>query len=44
MEWRAMALPWRVLSAVILAAGEVLMLHPATGTLKSSSVWRRWFS
>lgn len=26
------------------AAGEVLMLHPATGTLKSSSVWRRWFS
>ena len=26
------------------AAGEVLVLHPATGTLKSSSVWRRWFS
>jgi ABC-type lipoprotein export system ATPase subunit len=25
-------------------ASEVLMLHPATGTLKSSSVWRRWFS
>lgn len=27
-----------------VAADEVLMLHPATGTLKSSSVWRRWFS
>jgi ABC-type transporter Mla maintaining outer membrane lipid asymmetry ATPase subunit MlaF len=26
------------------AADEVLVLHPATGTLKSSSVWRRWFS
>ena len=26
------------------AADEVLELHPATGTLKSSSVWRRWFS
>ena len=25
-------------------ADEVLVLHPATGTLKSSSVWRRWFS
>jgi ABC-type transporter Mla maintaining outer membrane lipid asymmetry ATPase subunit MlaF len=27
-----------------VAADEVLVLHPATGTLKSSSVWRRWFS
>jgi ABC-type transporter Mla maintaining outer membrane lipid asymmetry ATPase subunit MlaF len=26
------------------AADEVRVLHPATGTLKSSSVWRRWFS
>jgi ABC-type transporter Mla maintaining outer membrane lipid asymmetry ATPase subunit MlaF len=26
------------------AADEVLVLHPATGTLNSSSVWRRWFS
>jgi ABC-type transporter Mla maintaining outer membrane lipid asymmetry ATPase subunit MlaF len=26
------------------AADEVLVLHPATGTLKSSSGWRRWFS
>jgi len=26
------------------AADEVLVLHPATGTLKPSSVWRRWFS
>jgi ABC-type lipoprotein export system ATPase subunit len=26
------------------AADEVLMLHPATGTLKLSSGWRRWFS
>ena len=25
-------------------ASEVFVLHPATGTLKSSSVWRRWFS
>jgi ABC-type sulfate/molybdate transport systems ATPase subunit len=25
-------------------ADEVLVLHPATGTLKSSSGWRRWFS
>jgi ABC-type transporter Mla maintaining outer membrane lipid asymmetry ATPase subunit MlaF len=27
-----------------VAADEVLVLHPATGTLKSSSGWRRWFS
>ena len=27
-----------------VAADEVRVLHPATGTLKSSSVWRRWFS
>jgi ABC-type transporter Mla maintaining outer membrane lipid asymmetry ATPase subunit MlaF len=26
------------------AADEVLVLHPATGTLKSSSGWRRWFT
>ena len=26
------------------AAAAVLTLHPATGTLKSSSGWRRWFS
>lgn len=26
------------------AADEVRVLHPATGTLKSSSGWRRWFS
>ena len=26
------------------AADDVLMLEPATGTLKSSSGWRRWFS
>jgi len=26
------------------AADEVLVLEPATGTLKPSSVWRRWFS
>ena len=26
------------------AADEVLVLHPATGTLKSPSGWRRWFS
>jgi ABC-type transporter Mla maintaining outer membrane lipid asymmetry ATPase subunit MlaF len=26
------------------AADEVLILEPATGTLKSSSGWRRWFS
>jgi ABC-type polar amino acid transport system ATPase subunit len=25
-------------------ADDVLMLEPATGTLKSSSGWRRWFS
>ena len=27
-----------------VAADDVLVLHPATGTLKSSSGWRRWFS
>ena len=27
-----------------VAADEVLVLHPATGTLKSPSGWRRWFS
>jgi ABC-type lipoprotein export system ATPase subunit len=27
-----------------VAADEVLVLHPATGTLQSSSGWRRWFS
>jgi ABC-type transporter Mla maintaining outer membrane lipid asymmetry ATPase subunit MlaF len=27
-----------------VAADEVLVLHPATGTLKSSSGWRRWFT
>lgn len=27
-----------------VAADEVRVLHPATGTLKSSSGWRRWFS
>lgn len=27
-----------------VAANEVLVLHPATGTLQSSSGWRRWFS
>jgi ABC-type transporter Mla maintaining outer membrane lipid asymmetry ATPase subunit MlaF len=27
-----------------VAADQVLVLHPATGTLKSSSGWRRWFS
>ena len=26
------------------AADDVLVLEPATGTLKSSSGWRRWFS
>ena len=25
-------------------ADDVRVLHPATGTLKSSSGWRRWFS
>jgi ABC-type transporter Mla maintaining outer membrane lipid asymmetry ATPase subunit MlaF len=27
-----------------VVADEVLVLHPATGTLQSSSGWRRWFS
>src|SRR5262245_12036064 len=27
-----------------VAADEMLVLHPATGTLKPSSGWRRWFS